>query len=86
VIRHLVALSTAAVLTAAACSKPPAAPAAPARPNLSGSWVRPLGDRDVGGLPPVNEIPLTPWAAAKFKAERPAAGDNRTSPIPPIRR
>ena len=77
-IRHLVALSTAA-----ACSRRPrvrshaAAPAAPAHPNLSGSWVRPLGDRDVGGLPPVNEIPLTPWAAAKFKAERPAAGDNQ---------
>jgi len=23
-------------------------PAAPAHPNLSGSWVRPLGDREVG--------------------------------------
>ena len=36
VIRHLVALSTAAALfAAAACSKPAAAPAAPAHPNLS---------------------------------------------------
>jgi len=77
VIRYLIALSTAAALfTAAGCSKPAAAPT-PAHPNLSGSWVRPLGDREVGGLPPVNEIPLTPWAAAKFKAERPAAGENQ---------
>ena len=77
-IRRLVTFSMAAALfAAAACSKPAAAPAAPAHPNLSGSWVRPLGDREVGGLPPVNEIPLTPWAAAKFKAERPAAGENQ---------
>jgi len=25
----------------------------------------------------VNAIPLTPWAAAKLKAERPAAGENQ---------
>ena len=77
-IRHLLLPATAAVVfAAAACSRPAAAPAAPAHPNLSGSWVRPLRDQDVGGIPPLNEIPLTPWAAAKLKAERPAAGDNQ---------
>jgi hypothetical protein len=77
-IRRLITFSMAAALfAAAACSKPAAAPAAPAHPNLSGSWVRPLGDREVGGLPPVNEIPFTPWAATKLKAERPAAGENQ---------
>jgi hypothetical protein len=45
-IRRLVTFSMAAALfAAAACSKPAAAPAAPAHPNLSGSWVRPLGER-----------------------------------------
>lgn len=78
-IRRIVASSTAAVLVASVvgCSQPAAAPAAPAHPDLSGSWVRPLGDTEVGGLPPANQIPFTPWAAAKFKAERPAAGDNQ---------
>ncbi|HEY3160664.1 MAG TPA: hypothetical protein VGJ78_16980, partial [Vicinamibacterales bacterium] len=77
-IRHLITLSTAAALiAAAACSKPAAAPAAPAHPNLSGSWVRPLRDRDVGGLPAIKDIPLTPWAAEKLKAERPAQGENQ---------
>jgi hypothetical protein len=79
VIRRLLMLSTAVVaFAAAACSKPAEAPpAAPAHPNLSGSWVRPLRDPGVGGLPALNEIPLTPWAAAKLKAERPAAGDDQ---------
>jgi hypothetical protein len=83
VIRHLIALSTAAALTAAAagCSKPAAAPApapaAGAHPDFSGSWVRPLGATGLGGLPALGDIPLTPWAAAKLKAERPAAGDNQ---------
>jgi len=78
VIRYLLMLSTAAVVfTAAACSKPAAAPAPQAHPNISGSWVRPLRDRDVGGIPPLNEIPLTEWAATKLKAERPAGGENQ---------
>ncbi len=80
-IRHLLAVSTAAaLLAAAACSKPAAAPAAPVHPNLSGTWLRPLRDTGVGGLPEVKDLPLTPWAAAKFKAERPAAGENQDFP------
>jgi hypothetical protein len=81
VIRNLVALSAAAVLTVTAgCSKPAAAPAAVAHPDLSGTWLRPLGDTGLGGLPAVKDLPLTPWAAAKLKAERPAQGDNQDFP------
>ena len=78
-IRSVLALSTAAVLAAAAggCSRPAAAPVAPSHPDFSGSWVRPLGDKEVGEMPPIDQIPLTPSAAAKFKSERPAAGDNQ---------
>ena len=77
-IRHLLMASTAAALVAAAaCSKPAAAPAAPAHPNFSGSWVRPLGDRETGGMPAIKDIPLTPWAAEKLKSERPAGGENQ---------
>ena len=77
-IRAVIALSAAAMLSAVAgCSKPAAAPAASAHPDLSGSWVRPLGDKEVGELPPVGEIPLTPSALAKLKAERPAAGEKQ---------
>ena len=80
-IRHLIALTAAALTAAAAgCSRPAAAPAAPAHPDFSGSWVRPLGDTGVGELPPIDQIPLTAWAAAKFKAERPAAGDHQDFP------
>jgi hypothetical protein len=79
--RHLVACSTAAVLiaVAAGCSKPAAAPAAVdrPRPNISGSWLTAPGS----SLRPANsEIPLTPWAAEKMKAERPAQGENQDFP------
>ena len=77
-IRQFLVLSTAAaLLSTAACSKPSAAPAAPAHPNLSGSWLPVPGT----GLRPANgEIPLTPSAAAKMKAERPAQGENQDFP------
>jgi len=58
------------------CSGGSAAPVpAPApRPDVSGTWYRAQGQT----LRPADgDVPLTPWAAAKMKAERPAFGDNQ---------
>jgi len=86
-IRHLVSWSTAVALIAAAgCSKAIGSNPRRRRIRICPARGAPLGDREVGGMPPVNAIPLTPWAAAKLKAERPAAGENQDFANRPIRR
>ena len=65
----------AGLLTAFVCgcsaADPSPPPAAAPRPDISGTWYRannqPLRPAD-------GDIPLTPWAAERMKAERPAAG------------
>ena len=65
----------AAVILAAVtvgCTGGNASPSAsPARPDISGTWYRATGQplRPADG-----DVPLTPWAAERMKAERPAAG------------
>jgi hypothetical protein len=76
--RYVLWLATAAVLTAAlvGCSSgTTAAPAPATRPDISGTWLNAPGQplRPPDGEP----IPLTPWAAERMKAERPAQGENQ---------
>jgi hypothetical protein len=75
--QYLLTLSMAAVLAATVavgCSGKSAAPATAARPDISGMWLFTPG----GGLrPSQGDIPLTPWALERMKAERPAQGPNQ---------
>ncbi len=74
--RVLLTVVTAAMLTAATvgCSGESASPAPAARPDISGTWYRATGQPL---RPSQGDVPLTPWAAERMKAERPAAGDNQ---------
>jgi hypothetical protein len=74
--RYLLLLATAAVLGGAlvGCAGETAAPAAAPRPGIAGTWLNAPGQPL---RPPDGPIPLTPWAAERMKAERPAQGDNQ---------
>jgi hypothetical protein len=56
----------AAVVAGCAADSPPPAPAS--RPDVSGTWHNPGGQ---ALRPAQGEVPLTPWAAERMKAERP---------------
>ena len=74
--RYVLVLATAVVLgaTLVGCSSGTAAPAPAARPDISGTWLSTPGQPL---RPPDGPIPLTPWAAERMKAQRPAQGDNQ---------
>ena len=67
--RYLVVLiaGIAAVAAAGCASETPASTPAP-RPDISGTWHNPGGQ---ALRPAQGEVPLTPWAAERMKAERP---------------
>jgi hypothetical protein len=74
--RCLLILSTAGTLTVATvgCSRDTAPPARAASPSISGTWLYKVGQP----LRPAQaDIPLTPWAAARMKAEKPSQGPNQ---------
>ena len=74
--RFLLAAAAVAMLTAASfgCSGGSASPAPAAHPDISGTWYRAMGQPL---RPAQGDVPLTPWASERMKAERPAAGDNQ---------
>lgn len=76
-----VVVGVALTVTLAGCSKKAIAPTTAARPDISGTWVYTAGAQNGFFFNPAGlraaqgDIPLTEWAAAKMKAQRPAAGD-----------
>src|SRR5207247_9532810 len=56
------------------CSREMIVSAQTNRSNISGTWSYTVGETM---KPAQGDIPLTPWAAAKMKAERPSQGPNQ---------
>jgi hypothetical protein len=63
----IVIAGVAAVATARCASESPASPPVP-RPDISGTWNNPGGQ---ALRPAEGDVPLTPWAIERMKAERP---------------
>jgi hypothetical protein len=64
----VIVVPVVAVLAAAGCAAESPASPPPPRPDVSGTWHNPGGQ---ALRPAQGDVPLTPWAAERMKAERP---------------